>query len=677
MGNLDYVDEITMIIKDCRDNVFNELTNWGLQGINMSDDERCILATRMSIKYILRCVIDKALSDDTSFKVENTFVQKFLREADEFTLDRKTDLIIKDHLKQLSSALDEFQPASVLHYVIGGLYESSQNKMIRKALGQYFTEKKYVDLILDRIPLNAESTILEPAVGGGSFLIEAYDRIAGQVDEQDLSKVLRDNLYGFDIDMFCVEFTTFNLLFRHRYLLECSLNIVNEDFLNCDIMKRFDVIVGNPPYNARLDDKTKRKMKRLYPEICSSDGSPGNLNSATLFLRRSLDLLKEGGWLGFVMPNSILRVDSYKKLRQYVLKSGTVKSIINIGRAFKDAGLEMMIIVIQKQKQNTETVEIISDISKKPFLMDYTFLSRWDVFPIYLTNRLAKIAETIEKDTVPLDSICVMPRGYSISSKSDIFTLNPFCSSDEYLPVLRGQDIGRYRVKNPQLYLHKSDFENLGTDSQGCDSKILIQNVAKRIVAAYDANGHFVLDTLNTLILRNEYIDSSDYMYLLAILNSELMDFYFQNTINNRSKLTIHMDRPYLGRIPVKVLSNQEALASKARRISALNDLLMDYEPVNLIRQNEFTTEYELKNLIKTFQIKRRQIQEQIKEEEKSLNDIVYELYEVSRYSIQISRNTGTNPVREYSFLTQLKSFVRKHRIHVEQKKLGILQRVL
>ena len=245
---------------------------------------------------------------------------QFLREADEFTLDRKTDLIIKAHLKQLSSSLDEFQPASVLHYVIGGLYESSQNKIIRKALGQYFTEKKYVDLILDRIPLNAESTILEPAVGGGSFLIEAYDRIAGQVNEQDLSKVLRDNLYGFDIDKFCVEFTAFNLLFRHRHLLECSLNIVNEDFLNCDIMKRFDVIVGNPPYNARLDDKTKRKMKRLYPEICSSDGSPGNLNSAALFMRRSLDLLKEGGWLGFVVPNSILRVDSYKRLRQYILK---------------------------------------------------------------------------------------------------------------------------------------------------------------------------------------------------------------------------------------------------------------------------------------------------------------------------------------------------------------------
>ena len=72
--------------------------------------------------------------------------------------------------------------------------------------------------------------------------------------------------------------------------------------------------------------------------------------------------------------------------------------------------------------------------------------------------------------------------------------------------------------------------------------------MAYRIVATYDES-HMALDTLNTLTLDDV---NFDYRYILAILNSQLMNFYFRYMISNKAALNIHLDSPYLGEIPIR-----------------------------------------------------------------------------------------------------------------------------
>ena len=70
-----------------------------------------------------------------------------------------------------------------------------------------------------------------------------------------------------------------------------------------------------------------------------------------------------------------------------------------------------------------------------------------------------------------------------------------------------------------------------------------------RVVATDDADGHLISDTINTLFVDEERFPRH---YVLGIINSNLMTYYFQMVLTNRAKLNVHMDHPYLGKLPIK-----------------------------------------------------------------------------------------------------------------------------
>ena len=122
--------------------------------------------------------------------------------------------------------------------------------------------------------------------------------------------------------------------------------------------------------------------------------------------------------------------------------------------------------------------------------------------------------------------------------------------------------------------------------------KIIVQNLAYRIVATCDED-HMVLDTVNTLILNNE---DYDHKYILAILNSQLMNFYFRYMISNKAELNIHLDAPYLGELPIRKNQTHEkeliklvdlVLKSNGKNKDVLNKINDKvYEIYNISQEN-------------------------------------------------------------------------------------------
>lgn len=662
----------------------------------LSQQEKNDMSFRTTLTLIYRLITVRMLIETKRLNIADDVAkeiilgQKDFKDSDLLKLLPVNEVLPANCLKSIDLLYEQLKKInvnSILHRIIGELYQSSQNKQVRSSLGQYFTEKKYVDLILERIPLKEDSKILEPSIGGGSFLVEIIKRInknASAAESEELFNKITRNIYGLDIDNFCVHLSALNIHFSQNMVSLKPLNLINADFLTYQFSEKFDVIIGNPPYNARLDRSVRELMKKRYPEITASgDGSAGTLNTAALFLRKSIDLLKANGWLGFVIPNSILRVNGYKKLRRYLLRHCTVKSIINIGKAFKDAGLEMVIIILQKKAADDgQTVEIISKFTETKTCvhhMRYEYLTRWDIFPIYINDSLGQIATQIEKETVPLGELCTMPRGLGLSSKSSLLSNNPFDLQRGNIPVLRGQDIGQYIIHPPELSVNEEQKAALFNSKLPLyqSSKILVQNVAKRVVAAYDHTGYCVLDTINMLILQPQYGNKFSYYYLLAILNSELINFYFQNTINNRSKLTIHMDKPYLGRIPIKVPPDQTVYIKKVKRLLQLHQRLNDYHPRQILFES-FNNAAELQQTIAAYTAIREEIKKQINKENKELNQFIYQLYQITRkQQAEIKANLGTNPIREFSFITQFKSLIKQYGQYLDREKLAVINKTI
>jgi hypothetical protein len=228
-----------------------------------------------------------------------------------------------------------------------------------------------------------------------------------------------------------------------------------------------------------------------------------------------------------------------------------IEKIIDMGRAFDFAGYEMIILLLRKRDSKGEDIEIITNI-KNLELRQYTthvlhhnFLEKRNVISFHISNEIIPLVEKIENKSVKLSSISKISRGISLPSTDEQYLANK--SQPKFLKILRGKDIGRYKIKPVQKYLIPNPKWN-NKITLHLSPKILVQNLAYRIVATYDEN-YMVLDTVNTVILND---GDFDYRYILAILNSQLMNFYFRYMISNKAALNIHLDSPYLGEIPIR-----------------------------------------------------------------------------------------------------------------------------
>ena len=176
--------------------------------------------------------------------------------------------------------------------------------MTNKNLGQFFTPKNVVNLMVDLISPNS-TEILEPASGTGNFV----------------NKLLENKSYN----LMAIEYdkAIYNKL--SNPIKKITQNI---SFLELDASKMFDCIIGNPPYI-----RWKNLPQNLKEEVLNSKYIKSNfydtLNDySSLFIIKSIEHLKEGGELIFITPEYWLSNTQSEKVRKYCLENGFFKTII-------------------------------------------------------------------------------------------------------------------------------------------------------------------------------------------------------------------------------------------------------------------------------------------------------------------------------------------------------------
>jgi adenine-specific DNA-methyltransferase len=175
-------------------------------------------------------------------------------------------------------------------------------------------------------------SVLDPACGGGSFLVPAARRLAAEritrgFPPQCAAAGALRQIRGIELDPGLAELSRKLLLdaLRREYGLKSgpARAVVNVgDALICDIPRRFDLIIGNPPYG--------RVNGRAGPAALSRAGRAnlgGHTNLYSLFLLRALDFVKPGGGLVFVLPTSFVAGPYFSGLRQEILDRADVLRI--------------------------------------------------------------------------------------------------------------------------------------------------------------------------------------------------------------------------------------------------------------------------------------------------------------------------------------------------------------
>jgi type I restriction-modification system DNA methylase subunit len=309
---------------------------------------------------------------------------------------------------------------------------------VRHAGGVYYTPKYIVDYIVknavgkiieDKSPKQIEKIrILDPACGSGSFLIGAFQYLIDYhirwyvahpehevrhahpsldfmrevhkgPDGGDVlspyrkKRILRNNLFGVDIDPQAVEITKMSLYVKAlegespkwrskeqvlpelRYNIQCGNSLISKeevdeqrtffgdtdrDRINAftwqegfpEIMESggFDVVVGNPPYiRVQVMQEWAPFEVEFYKERYKA-ASYGNYDIYVVFVEKGLSLLKKGGRLGYILPHKFFNAMYGEPLRSLIAEGKHLSEIIHFGdqQVFDGATNYTCLLFLQK-----------------------------------------------------------------------------------------------------------------------------------------------------------------------------------------------------------------------------------------------------------------------------------------------------------------------------------------
>lgn len=236
----------------------------------------------------------------------------------------------------------------------------------RKNKGQYFTPSTIARALLERAIAHLEGNsqtlnILEPAVGEGVFSHELFTLLR--------SKNLTVRVFGYEIDPDVLQ----NAVTNTNPLIENTihkLKYLNENFLTETSLRqnkvKFDLIVGNPPYNATYNQEEWVIIKNSLN--FKSDSSVPR-ESSFFFVKKCLNLLKPGGILAFILPKPFVSSNKWAFFREICFGNYRILEIFDLMNQFSGQLQEQIILIIQNKKPSLNYITGIWDKEKEELIV--------------------------------------------------------------------------------------------------------------------------------------------------------------------------------------------------------------------------------------------------------------------------------------------------------------------
>jgi len=183
----------------------------------------------------------------------------------------------------------------------------------RRSQGSFYTPPELVAWVLDHAvaDLPAEGAILDPACGTGHFLVAAARRLGVRA------------VWGSDLDAEAVRIARERLAAEDPSVpvTDIERQVVVADGLSHWEGRRFDAVVGNPPFLGQL---RTRSAGRSEPH---RKGLGAYTDTSAVFLRHGLDLVGDGGVVALVQPLSVLAARDAGPVRAAVAERGTITDL--------------------------------------------------------------------------------------------------------------------------------------------------------------------------------------------------------------------------------------------------------------------------------------------------------------------------------------------------------------
>lgn len=570
----------------------------------------------------------------------------------------------------------------------GGVYYTPQyvvDYIVKNTVGKLIENKTPKEL--------SKIKIVDPACGSGSFLIGAYQFLLdwhknyytdngkiskggkdnpltpeGNLTTAEKKRILLNNIFGVDIDVNAVEVTKLSLLlkcmegetqasiasqmklFNERVLPTLDNNIkdgnslVDIDFYEtqldfgeekkikpfnwskgfADVFKQggFDVVIGNPPYVMLQNLETREVFDYALSKFQSSKYK---IDTYQIFTEQSIKLLKEQGLLGFITPNTFLKNIHAEPLRKYILDTTSIKEILLFNYSvFTAASVDTCIFILEKGKTSKKselkvnTSDVAFEVKNVSTIKQSVFAdnNRTD-FNLLITDSDSELLNKILKNSKPLGDFCGAYFGIQTFDRTKYVSETK--KNNRYEPIIDGGNIEPYNLKPSTEFVHyiPTAIKSGGNETIYRQDRICIRQIGATPVATFVPANIFTLNTIYNVYLKEKNL--ADLKFLLGVITSKATKYFWKKNSADEKKTFPKIKKEAILSIPVPTINKQnknlhDEIAKLVNQLLQLNQQKAD---AKLAAQAS-------------------QLQGKIDFCEDRINQIVYQIYELTETEIKI-----------------------------------------
>lgn len=451
----------------------------------------------------------------------------------------------------------------------------------------------------------------------------------------------------------------------------------------------FDVIIGNPPYvNAKGNNFTEIEKTFYYDNYKTA---VYQIDTYILFIEKSKSILKDNCLASYIVPNAWLNNLLLADVRKFILEEFQLLEIVNApSGVFADATVDTIIFNIRKNNERHKEVKLSlidgTEIIEFNTINQNVFYTNTNYnINIYSTKIVENIIKKIESNYFRLNDLAKIGRGVGVYHKrvghtKEFIAQDPYQSSrkvdESFVPYLRGKNINHYLFNwNNDSFISYGNWlaeprEKLFFEG---DRIVLRQIPGKNNLLATLIKDDYIID--QSVFIARFCNESFNPLYVQSIIASKLIFFYFKNKYSEFDDLFPKVKLQHFKDFPIKNISleAQQPFIEMADKMLALNKEVQSTshkfskllaselgltEPSKKLQEwynlefTDFAKELKKKKIelslaqkaewmdfFESEKQKVNQTQAEIQTTDKQIDQMVYDLYELTPEEIQIVEN--------------------------------------
>lgn len=336
----------------------------------------------------------------------------------------------------------------------------------------------------------------------------------------------------------------------------------------------FDILIGNPPYGAAIDQESKVLYLALYKH------QDYQLDSYLLFMERASTLLRPGGELCFIVSNTWLSSITYRKLRSHMVKSYLWERFLVPREGVFKAVVDTHVFLFQLKPTSRPVIDAQVDFLGSEGLVAAHTLKASEIpddgstLNIVENDTVQAVFRKMRKVSAPIKQHFDVYNGSKPFEKgkgtppqsAEIMRTKPYVKEGErpvgkhWMPLLRGSLIQRYTLLWQQNYWIKYGPWLAAPRSPEifeCPEKIVVRQTGDSIIATVIAGGMVARDNLHLIIQSSRKAFSLH--YLVGVLNSRAIEFFYGVLNPEKNEALAQVKKAHVESLPVPNCTQKQA----------------------------------------------------------------------------------------------------------------------